>query len=86
MKLFISNFSKTILKKLEKCHISEAEKSFELSYLEAEFAPSESTLTAPHFEAGNFEDCEVFEIITKIVISRKLKAFETPDLETKLRP
>ena len=50
--------------------------------MEARIAILESTLTAPNHRVGNFKFCEllfnwsflkIFEKITKIVVSRKLK-------------
>ena len=50
----------SFLKKITKNVISGKLQKFEQSYLEANFATPESTLTEPHYTDNNFKFCEIF--------------------------
>ena len=80
-----------IFEKITKNVISQKLQRFEQSYLKANFAILESTLTRPNYSVGNFRFLKnnhnlrflkIFEKITKNVISQKLQRFEQSYLKT----
>ena len=79
-------FSKKILKKSHKKVISRKLQRIGRSDLEARFGILESTLAEPKYRVGKFSFCEknnnlsflnIFEKITKNVISRKLQGLNS---------